>query len=150
MMRFLRDRRGVSAVEFAVIMPLLLTMAAGVTEIGRLVAQADAVDKSLRAAAVFAARSTLPLDTATETSVENLVRTGTPDGSGRLVVGGWDLPGANLDIDTREIAIEGRDVTVLRLSATVPFNPLLPGVLGLMGLDDLKIRIAHEQAYLGV
>jgi len=131
-------------------MPLLVTVVAGLTDIGRLVAQADTVDKSLRSAAVFAARSTLPLSTAAETSIRNLVRTGTPDGSGGSLVKGWDLPGAMLEIGTREVDVEGREVVVMRLSAIVPFTPLLPGVLDLVGLDDLRIRVSHEQAHLGV
>ena len=46
-----RDRRGGSAIEFALIAPVLLALLLGVTEIARFVNQADAVEKSLRSAA---------------------------------------------------------------------------------------------------
>lgn len=144
------DRRGTSAVEFALVMPMLLAMVLGVTEIGRLVAQADAVEKSLRSAAVFAARSELPLDSATITTIENLVRTGTPDGTGDALVPGWDESGADVIVEPRTVSVDGEDVDVIRLTAVVPFVPLMPGLLHIVGLDDLTIRTSHDQTYIGI
>jgi Flp pilus assembly protein TadG len=144
------DRRGASAIEFALVAPLLLALVLGVVEIGRLVSQADAVAKSLRAAAVFAARSELPLDSAATTTIENLIKTGTPDGTGAFIVDGWEESGADVTITPRTETVEGEDITVIRLNASVPFVPLMPGLLSLFGLGDLKISTSHDQTYIGL
>lgn len=145
-----RDRRGASAIEFALIAPILLALVVGVTEIARYVNQADTVEKSLRSAAAFGARSEIPLDGATETTMGNLVRTGTPDGSGALLVPGWGEAGADLDIETFTVTVNGEDNEVIRLSATVPFVPLSPGLVGMFGLDSLEIQVSHEQTHMGI
>lgn len=144
------DRRGGSAVEFAFIAPLLLLLALGVVEIGRLVSQADAVEKNLRAAAVFAARSELPLDADTITTIENLVRTGTPDGSGAAVVPGWSEEDASIVIEPRTVDVDGEEIEVIRLTANVPFVPILAGLLDTFGFDDFTIKTSHDQAYIGI
>ncbi len=145
----LRDRRGVSAIEFALVAPVLILLLIGVTEVGRLIVQADAVDKALRSGAMFAARSELPLDAATETAVENLVKTGTSDGTGALLVPGWADADASLLIEPFTVDVNGQSVDVIRLTASVPFDALMPELLATFGMDDLRIETSHEQTYLG-
>jgi hypothetical protein len=144
------DRRGVSAVEFALVAPVLVALVLGVTEVGRLIVQADAVEKSLRSGAVFAARSELPLDATAETTIENLVKTGTADGTGAFLVPGWAEEGASLTIEPIEVDVDGNEVTIIRLTASVPFDALVPALMKTMGMDDLKIVSSHEQTYLGL
>ncbi len=144
------DRRGASAIEFALVAPVLLALVLGVVEVGRLVSQADAVEKSLRSAAVFAARSELPLDAATQTTIENLVKTGTPDGTGSFIVPGWGGDGASITITPRTEKIGDEDITVIRLTASVPFKPIMPGLMHVFGLDDLTISTSHDQTYMGL
>ena len=38
---------------------------------------------------------------------------------------------------------------VYHFYAAVPFDPLLPGLLTALNLDDIKINLSHEQAYIG-
>ena len=73
--RLARDRRGVTAVEFALFMPILLTLLIGLTEVGRAHYQAKAVENGLRTGALYASRNPLPLSAAAITAVENLVKT---------------------------------------------------------------------------
>ena len=144
------DRRGGSAIEFALVVPMLLSLVLGVVEVGRLVVQADAVEKSLRSAAVFAARSELPLDAAALTTIRNLVRTGTPDGTGDIIVPGWGEAGADVLVEPRTETVGGEDIDVIRLTAVVPFTPLVPQLLHAIGLEDLTIRTSHDQTYMGI
>ena len=148
--RLRADRRGASAVEFALVAPLLLALTLGVVEVARLVSQADAVEKSLRSAALYAARSELPLDSATIATIQNLVRTGTPDGTGDAIIPGWDDASSSVLVEPRTESVSGEDIEVIRLTADVPFEPLMPGLMNMFGLGDLTIRTSHDQAYLGI
>lgn len=149
--RLRRDERGISAIEFAFALPALLLLAVGVTEVGRVVNQAAMVEKGLRAGAYYAARlapTDYPLSTASETTVGNLVRYGDPTGGTEYLVEGWGAAGADLDINssTTYSAVDGTELPVVKLTATVPFVPLLPGLLP---IPSFNIRLSHEQTLVG-
>ena len=149
--RLTRDARGNAVVELALVLPLLLLLFAGMTEIGRAYYQANAVEKGLRAGALFAGRNSIPLTAQVRTMVANLVKTGTLDGSGAYLVSGWADVGADLNIDdTLTFPIDATTtIPVVRLTATVPFDPLMPGMLAFVGLGDVNIELSHEQAFVG-
>ena len=149
--RLARDSRGNAVVEFALVLPLLLLLFAGISEIGRAYYQANAVEKGLRAGALFAGRNDFPLTAQVRTMVANLVKTGTLDGSGPYLVSGWADVNADLNIDdTLTFPVDATTtIPVVRVTATVPFDPLIPGMLTLVGLGDVTIQLSHEQAYVG-
>ena len=151
LIRVPRDARGNAVVEFALVLPLLLLLLTGITEIGRAYYQANAVEKGLRAGALFAGRSSFPLTAQVRTMVANLVKTGTLDGSGPYLVSGWADVDADLNIDdTLTFPVDATTtIPVVRLTATVPLDPLMPGMLALVGLGDVTIELSHEQAYVG-
>ena len=151
LIRLTRDGRGNAVVEFALVLPLLLLLLAGMTEIGRAYYQANAVEKGLRAGALFAGRNSFPLTGQVRTMVANLVKTGTLDGSGPYLVSGWADVNADLNIDdTLTFPVDATTtIPVVRVTATVPFDPLIPGMLTLVGLGDVTIQLSHEQAYVG-
>jgi hypothetical protein len=141
---------GISAVEFAFVLPLLLTILLTLTELGRGYFQANAVEKGVRAAALYAARAEYPLSAADNQTVVNLLRTGTLDGSGSYLAPGWSAAGASYLIEQTDFDLGGTPVPVYRVTATVPFDTLMPGVMAMLGLDDtLTIQLTHEQAYVG-
>ena len=140
---------GTALVEFAVMMPLLLLLAVGTIEVGRAYFQANAVEKGVRAGAVFAARGQLPLTAADRATAENIIKTGTIDGSGALLVSGWSKAAASLEITSADFVTGDTSVAVIRVTASVPFDPILPGLAGFVGLDDFTIGAVHEQAYVG-
>jgi hypothetical protein len=89
----------------------------------------------------------MPLSAAARTTIENLVKTGDPAGTAQPLATGWSKAGASLTItDTGTFTLGSIHLPVVRLTAEVPFDPLLPGFLG---LDGFKIRLAHEQAFIG-
>ena len=151
LIRLTRDGRGNAVVEFALVLPLLLLLFAGISEIGRAYYQANAVEKGLRAGALFAGRNDFPLTAQVRTMVANLVKTGTLDGSGPYLVSGWADVNADLNIDdTLTFPVDATTtIPVVRVTATVPFDPLLPGMMALVGLGDVNIQLSHEQAYVG-
>ena len=143
------DQDGMAAVEFALFLPVLLIIFVGVTEIGRALYQANSVEKGLRAGAHFAARSEFPLPAAVQTAAKNLVKTGDVNGGGSYVTEGWGKAGATLDITVGSYDLNGTPVPVVRLSAVVPFVPLLPGMNLIPGFAGHQFRLSHEQAYIG-
>ncbi|MEE9139819.1 MAG: TadE/TadG family type IV pilus assembly protein [Alphaproteobacteria bacterium] len=146
-----RDRRGTTAVEFAFLLPLLLMVLLTLTELGRGFLQANAVEKGLRAGGLYAARAEYPLPAAASQTVENLVKTGTLDGAGSYLAPGWaDAAAAFSFPPPTTFAVDDQDVPVYSLSASVPFEPLFPGVMSMLGLGGtFVIELTHEQAYVG-
>jgi Flp pilus assembly protein TadG len=151
--RFRGDRRGVAAVEFALLLPMLLVLLVGIAEVGRYLGQAEAVEKGLRAGAMFAARQALTsgnLSGAAETTITNLVQRGTLDTSGSYLAGGWGESGATLTITTTSTPSgAGMDVTVIELTATLPYDEMLPGMLAFVGISSLSLTMSHEQVHVG-
>lgn len=146
---FRRTEQGTAVIEFALALPVMLLMASGFIEIGRAYIQADTVSKSLRAAAEFAARNDVPLSAAAWASTENLVRTGTVDGSGALLVPGFAKTGASVTLTLGSHDPGTGAVPIIRLTARVPYDPILTGLMTFVGLGDTTIEASHEQAYLG-
>lgn len=152
--RFRGDRRGVAAVEFALLLPMLLVLLVGIAEVGRYLGQAEAVEKGLRAGAMFAARQTLTsgvLSNAAETTIKNLVERGTLDTSGAYLADGWGESGADLTITVTSTAsgVTGLTVNVIELTAEVPYDEMLPGMLAFVGISSLSLTMSHEQVHVG-
>lgn len=144
-----RDCRGVAAVELALFAPILLTIAAGTIELGRGFHQATMAQRGLRAAAIFAARSEWPLSAADQTTVANLARTGTTSATAPVLASGWSEPSAQLTTVMDSYSVGADSIPVIRLTAQIPFDPLLPGLLDGVGLGSLMITVRHEQGYVG-
>lgn len=147
--RLFRASDGVAAVEMALIMPFLILLVIGIIEYGRVIEQTNAVEKGSASAAMYVARATYPLTGAETTAAENLAKYGNKAGSGDYLVSGWAEAGANLTMVPRSVTVGTNTVTVYTLTATVPFDPILPGLASLLGFDDFNIEATLEQAYIG-
>jgi len=145
-----RDTSGNTLLEFAFVIPVWLLLMTGMLEVGRAYFQANALDKAVRAGATYAARNSIPLSSGVKTEAENIIKTGTKDGSGGYLVSGWGVTGSSLAITTSDFAIdETTSVGVVRVVASVPFDSVLPGMSTFVGLDNFTIQSTHEQAYVG-
>jgi len=162
--KFWRNRRGNVTVEFACFLPLLMLLLVGGLEIGNAIHQGALIEKNLRAGTLYAARI-LKLDAdgpslsaQARATIQNLVKTGTQSGLDAPVVPGWADTAASLVIDPTLVHVFSAEnatatdveVPVIRLTASVPYKPLLPGLLASVGLDDIMIGLSHEQAYVGI
>jgi Flp pilus assembly protein TadG len=146
--RLRRHSEGASAVEFALMLPVFLLITAGMIDLGRALYQTNAVERGLRAGAMYAARNVYPLTAAQKTEAENIVKKGNRAGTGQYLVEGWSDP-TSLNISTTTEVVDGTPVPVYHFDAAVPFDPLLPGLLTALSLDDITINLSHEQAYIG-
>jgi len=145
-----RDRRGNAAIEMALIMPVLLTILAGVTEVGYVFYQASALERGLRAGATFASRAELPLSAASKTATENLVKTASMDGTLSVSASNWEEDGAGLTISVADKNVGSVTVSVIKLEARVPFSPLSGSLLSMLGLESEFIEVSHEQASIAL
>lgn len=147
--KFRRSSRGAAAVEFALLLPLLVIMVVCMVEFGRAISQSNGLERGLRAGASFAARSDIPFDAITQQRINNLVRTGDLSGNAPLLVSGWADPSATLTITTTTFTVAQNEVPLIRLEGSVPLDPLLPGLLAAVGLSEFNLSAVHEQAYIG-
>jgi Flp pilus assembly protein TadG len=147
---FARNNCGSIAVEAAILVPMFMIIVAGSVEVARAYQQANAVEKGLRAGALFLARAEDPDDSAAQASAINLVRTGLLDGIGEYLAPGWSDTGSSVTASVRSFSLGNNDSTdVIRIEAALVYTPLLPQFAQLFGLDNLTIRMSHEQAYVG-
>ncbi len=150
-----RDRRGTAAIEFGLLVPLFMLFLLGAIEFGRVLAQSNAVEKGVRAGVALAVRSDNPIVAASaqETAIKNVVKYGSTGSSGTYLVDGWSEAGASVVIDvvrTYTDATSGvTGLDVIRIVATVPYTPLVPGLFAFAGLSTFNIVVDHEQAYIG-
>lgn len=160
--RFAADRAGSSAVEMALVMPLLLTLMFGTFELGHYFLSEHVVQKAVRDAARYAARlpmtsypSCVPTADA-EAQIRRLARTGRPDSGGATQrLQGWSAD--SMTTVTVSCVPTGTytgiyiefptGVTKVRVSASVDY-PTLLGAMGL-GSATLKLNAASESAVYG-
>ena len=146
--KIFHNDKGDVVVEFAAALPLLLLLSLGMTEIARAIMQANTVEKGMRAAAVYAARSNNPTSGQALINITNIAKTGTIDGSGAVLVSGWSLSDASLSVSEVTYNLDGTNIPVIRLNASVPFDPIVPGLMDFFGLEGYRINLSHEQAFI--
>ena len=148
LIRTRRDRRGVAAVEFAMILPMLMGLLAVVAELANYLATGEAIEKGLRAAAMYAARSDLPLSATADTNIENLVKRGSLDATEPYLTDSWTNGGTVVAVESNGTA-NGQTIDIITVQASVTYEELMPGVLDFLSLGPLTITLDHAQAYVG-
>ncbi len=147
---------GAAIVEFTLMLPLLFSLLAGVSEFGRALYHHHVIEMALRNATRYLSR--VPDPAAEADTARNLAAYGTPDASGSPLVSYWtsDTYGT--------ITIEGptmRTVTytdsggnpvsfempVIRMEAAVPYEDL--GFLSLILSNPLQLIAEHEEVHFG-
>ncbi len=144
----IRDECGGMVVCLA--LALVVVLGIGTTEIGRVISQASAVKKGVRAAALYAAGNEFPLSAAVLARVENIVKTGDPAGRAGYLASGWARADASVQVQELYFQVAGRvageSLPVVRISATLPYDPMLAGFLR---LPAFNIELTHDQALVG-
>lgn len=141
--------------EFALLLPIILLLTFGITEVGRLMLDYHAIEKSVRDAARYLARTQDP--EAAEANAKSIVLRGSLDGSGSLLLGyftGTAESGSNSIVVTKRAidntAGDFRGAATLyavEVTAVVPFNSILMSLLGLP--ENIPLQVHHEQRYIG-
>lgn len=145
-----RDQSGAAFIEFTLLAPFLLTLALGMTELGRFIYQYQMVVEGLRDAGRYIARLD-PNDTTNRDNAANLAVTGTIDGTGDPRVDGWAA--GDVSISVTDVANDdgagtplyrgGAEIEVVEVTTT--FDYVDVGFLSALGLDPISVDAAHEQ-----
>ena len=158
--QFLRLERGVAAIELALVMPIFMIMFLSATEIGNMIYYSTTIEKGMRSAITYAARTADTLAAATISDedlviIENIARTGSLTG-GTSLVAGYDEAESKVTITTHEFtqAVPGQsediNVTVVSIAVEVPYVPLMDFVTeSYFGEFAPVIHLTHEQAMVG-
>lgn len=148
----LRAESGAALVEFALLLPLLMMLFGGFLEVGRILQHHHTLEKAMRAATRYLARTDLSAEATAR--AKNIVLYGTPelvagtpprlpyltDPSAITVVG----PVERMATDANGDVVK---VQVLRMEAATTYGDF--GFLSFVGLSDVPISAAHEEAMIG-
>ena len=161
--RILRCTKGAAAAELALLLPLMVAILFGMFEGGYFLYNEHKALKGVRDGARYAARqpfsnfpcgSTSITDTALVASIQNVTRTGTPDGSGREYIPGWVNSDIAVSYDCDNGTTTGlyKNITGgaprVTVSADVGYTPLF-GVIG-FDTSSLSLKAEAEAAVMGL
>lgn len=162
--RFARDEEGAALVEAAVLLPFLALLLFGAFEFSKIVYDRHLVETGVRDAARYLARTEDPLAAANRQQARSIAVFGTADGSGRPRVAWWTPAAlqaggcsgfcvvltetANVDPMTGGKRFRGADtVRSVEVSAFVDHPGL--GAFALLGIEGLRMRVAHQERVIG-
>jgi len=129
-----KRQRGLAMVEFTIVLPVLLLLMLGVTEVGRALIRYNALTKTVHDGARFAAAYALlgttgavNIDAALRTEIRNLIVYGNKAGTGSPVLGG---------LQPSQIQVVDLGGDQIRVDVSYPYQPLFGAVLPDFGLGS--------------
>ncbi len=127
-------QRGVAMVEFAIALPVLLLLMLATAELGRMLSQYNTLTQAVRdgvryaaSAAVVGSTGVIYVTPAVQSSVANLVATGTVDGSGAPL-----LPG----LTAADVTVTDAGNDYVSVTASYPYEPMVGATLPTFGLGS--------------
>ena len=169
--RFFSETRAAALVEFTLVFPFLLVFLAGLSEFGFAMHQQHIVQKAVRDAARYAARTnyairSCPLSAQPEwtqmvTNATTVALYGNLASSGSLLIPTW-TGSRGVDVQVTEACFDpasttppifstagaGNNIPVITVSASAPYAGV--GLLSAIGLSAFEIRAAHSEIWVGL
>lgn len=168
---FIGGTRAAALVEFTLVFPLLLVFLAGLSEFGLAMHQQHIVQKAVRDAARYAARTnyalkSCPLSTQPEwaamvTNATTVALRGNLAAGAPLLIPTWNgsrgidvqvtvtcFNPASVTPNIFSTAGAGTNIPVISVSASAPFAGI--GLLQVLGLSAFEIRAAHSEIWTGL
>lgn len=151
--RFLSREDGAVLLETTIMLPLLLTLCAGVFEFGSLFYQRMLVETGVRDAGRYMSRCTLA--GCSEAVARNIAVFGDPGGGGTARVDGWTtgdvtftyIQTTNDDGAGNRLYRGGGQIVTVRVSSTVSLSST--GLLDYLGISPWEVTATHEQRVVG-
>lgn len=140
-----RCTSGVSVVETAIVLPVIVILIGGIFDFGRAYATLSAAQKSLWSATRYL--SHVPYERVCSSwalaDAKNIALYGNTAGTGPLLVTGWTAGDITLNAPTN-----CNDPTVaIRMSANVTYQSFMWGVIGLP--NQITMNVQHEERWIG-
>ena len=168
---FVRETRAAALVEFTLVFPLLLVFLAGLSELGFAMHQQHIVQKAVRDAARYAARTnyalkSCPLSTQPEwaqmvTDTTTVALRGNLAAAAPLLIPTW-TGSRGVDVQVTEACVDpasvtpaifstagaGNNIPVITVTASAPYVGV--GLLQVIGLSAFEIQAAHSEIWVGL
>lgn len=169
--RFIDETRAAALVEFTLVFPLLLVFLAGLSEFGFAMHQQHILQKAVRDAARYAARSnyalkSCPLATQPEwaqmvTDTTIVALRGNLASAAPLLIPTW-TGSRGIDVQVTEACVDpatvtpvifstagaGNDIPVITVSASAAYAGI--GLLQVVGLSAFEIQAEHSEIWTGL
>lgn len=129
--------RGLAAVEFAIILPLVLLIMLATAELGRALYQYNTLTKAVQDGARYLSNEAtkgsstglINLDTTKESQTRNLVVFGNPAGAGAPL-----LPG----LAPERVTVTSPDPLHVEVRVNYPYQPIFPSLPGFGAMSDMS------------
>ncbi|MEI7598005.1 MAG: TadE/TadG family type IV pilus assembly protein [Aestuariivirga sp.] len=140
-----RCTSGISILETAIVLPVILVVIGGIFDFGRAYATLSAAQKSLWSATRYL--SHVPYEQVCSSwalaDAKNIALYGNTAGTGPLLVTGWTAGDITLNAPTNC----NNPVVAIRMSANVPYLSFMWGVVGLP--ERITMTAEHEERWIG-
>lgn len=156
------NSRGATLVEFAILLPILLILLLGITELGRALHFQHRLTRAVEAGARYMARSYQTVDktdpacdntigdwTGSATNTQNLVVYGTIGGGGSPIISGFSTGDVDVAVEPRAVTGVGT-ACVITVSATVQYPGLFgAAIIPLLEIPQPTLGARSEERYVG-
>jgi Flp pilus assembly protein TadG len=157
---FGREDSGAALVESAIILPLMITLSAGVYEFSNAIYTRLLLEAGVADGARYLARCIHLAgdEAACETAAENLAVTGSVTSGGTARVSGWTTTDVSISYTTFPITVDSStglqtyrspsaDVDVAQVSTDYSYAGT--GLLSVLGFGPLTLSVAHQERVIG-
>lgn len=156
------NSRGATLVEFAILLPLMLILLLGITELGRALHFQHRLTRAVEAGARYMARSYRTVDKAdpacdntggdwagSAANAQNLVVYGTIAGTGSPIISGLSTGDVDVTVDPRIVTGVGT-TCVITVSVTVQYPGLFgAAIIPLLDIPQPTLGARSEERYVG-
>lgn len=151
-LRLLRDCRGSALLEAAIVLPVVMSLAFGIAELGRALHHQHVLTKTVRDAARYLARVALACPATgdanwatAQSAATTLALTGQIGGTTPLV-GYWPAAAFTVAAPACQ-TVMGRPVQVMTVTGSVDYQSM--GFLSLLNLPPLRLQASHQELHIG-
>lgn len=152
------SHKGAAMVEFAIMLPLMVVIVFGITELGRAIYQQNTLSKAVASGARYMSRSAQSVASdcsqdsnwgSSITNAANLVAFGRQSGSGDPLLPELDAGDVSFSLQQRTVT-GGGNACVIVVTASVPFQAIFAGSLvPFLDLDPVTLNASVEERYHG-
>ena len=158
--RFSIEETGAVIDETAIILPLMITLSAGVYEFSNAIYTRLLLEAGVADAARYLARCvhTTTDEAACGTAAQNLAVTGQVTSGGTARVSGWATTDVNVSYISTAITVDpntglqnyrGSSADVLVAQVSTDYSYAGTGLLGVLGFGPLTLSVAHQERVIG-